>query len=322
MPAALVLRRGRPADSPAILALLAESLAWSSAERDRSLFEWKHQRNPFGASLTWVALAGERVVGFRAFLRWRFVDAAGLVLAVRAVDTATASDYRRQGIFSQLTAMALEELAGEGVGFVFNTPNDASGPGYRKLGWQEVGRLRPRILVRGPLVLGKLAGAKTAAERWPVDTEVGTAAAEFLADAARVEGLLARLPAHAGLQTERTAAYLAWRYGFPALGYRILPVSAHLADGMAVFRLRRRGGAVEAVVCELLVPDRRRAVARGLVREVLRRSGADYALVLGRLAGAIPLPGQGPRLVTRAVGGRAPTHRRQWALTMGDIELQ
>ena len=130
------------ADRPAVLALLADSLGWDRDEVFAAFFEWKHVQNPFGPSPAWVAVTGNRVVGFRTFLRWRFEHPDGRTRsAVRAVDTATAPDQQGRGIFRRLTMTAVDELRAEGVDFVFNTPNVQSRPGYLRMGWSTVGRM-------------------------------------------------------------------------------------------------------------------------------------------------------------------------------------
>jgi hypothetical protein len=121
------------------------------------------------------------------------------------------------------------------------------------------------------------------------------------------------------IETHRTVATLAWRYGLDDLGYQALPLAGDVAEGLAVYRVRRRGSATEATVCELLVPDEEAGRARALVRAVLDDSRADYALVAGpaRRTGALPWPGLGPRLTLRELAVAPP----QPALTLGDIEL-
>ncbi len=81
-----------------------------------------------------------QVIGFRMLLLWRFRRGDEAVTAVRAVDTATHPDHQGRGIFRALTTVAVDELRDEGVGFVFNTPNDQSRPGYLKMGWVDIGR--------------------------------------------------------------------------------------------------------------------------------------------------------------------------------------
>jgi GNAT superfamily N-acetyltransferase len=159
-----------------VLSLLQAAVGWVPDEQYARFFEWKHAENPFGASPAWVALDGDRLVGFRTFLRWGFTWGERSVKGVRAVDTATHPDYQGRGVFSRLTRMALEELMSEGVDFVFNTPNEKSRPGYLKMGWHVVGRLpvlaRPRSIGR----LGRLAHSRVAADKWSVPSTTGVAA--------------------------------------------------------------------------------------------------------------------------------------------------
>src|SRR5947207_641939 len=133
----------RPAsgdDLPGILEVCRRALGWSDVST--RFLEWKHLESPFGPSLMMVAVDHERVVGFRAFLRWEFVDGAGgTVRAARAVDTATDPEYQRRGLFRSLTLAALDALRDDGTRFVWNTPNATSLAGYLTMGWQEVGRI-------------------------------------------------------------------------------------------------------------------------------------------------------------------------------------
>ncbi|MGH9210716.1 MAG: GNAT family N-acetyltransferase [Acidimicrobiales bacterium] len=126
------------------------------------------------------------------------------------------------------------------------------------------------------------------------------------------------------LRTRRSPGYLRWRYGFPPLRYRAVAAPGGLADGLVIFRLRRRGGATEAAICEVLVPGNDRGLTRRLLGQVLRGSSADHAVMLGPARpslGFLPVPGQGPTLVWRAVGETTPPPSTGWDLALGDIEL-
>jgi GNAT superfamily N-acetyltransferase len=321
----LEIRRMSSADEPAVLALLQESLGWRGDERDARYFAWKHSHNPLGPSPSWVAVDQGRIVGFRAFLRWEMEWEGRRVPAVRAVDTATHPDSRGRGVFSRLTLHALEELRAEGVAFAFNTPNDQSRPGYLKMGWRLLGRLP--VLVRpgrGRSIVA-MARARVPAEKWSVPTLVGTAAPEALADHRALADLLASLPPDHRTGTIRTPELLAWRYNFDPLEYRVAMSGSTLCDGCVVFRLRRRGPALEAVVCEVLVPGGNAATTRTMLHQVLARSGADYAIRLG--GGQVPglgflrLPGYGPTLVWRPISEPRVPETGELRLTLGDVEL-
>jgi len=315
----LVVRAAVDDDLPEILRLLRASMGRADDARFEELFRWKHLDNAFGRSPMWVACDGDVIAGFRAFMRWEFDLDAQVKRAVRTVDTATHPDYQGRGIFTKLTLAGLEELAAEGVDFVFNTPNDKSRPGYLKMGWHELGRpaaaIRPTRLVRAPA----LRGARTAANHWSEDIGVGVAAAEFLRDRAQVAALLAHATPSAVLRTRLDADVFSWRFGVPLLAYRV--VAGDPTDGVAFVRVRRRGSAREGVVALTLVPDRARlARLLRLVRRTLRRD-ADYLLGLGNLPGFAPVRRLGPIVTARPVASPAPATIADLALALGDIEL-
>jgi GNAT superfamily N-acetyltransferase len=324
---ALTYRRATDDDRVAILELLRRSLGREVDDRYDALFAWKHVENAFGPSPAWVACDGDRIAGFRVLMRWEFLDGERPVRAVRAVDTATDPDYQGRGIFTGLTLHALDELAHDGVEFVFNTPNDQSRPGYLKMGWQVVGRLPTLVRPTRWRSLGRIAQARVPAERWSTPSAAGEDAATVLDDTTAVDALLARLDrgrsGGAGIRTRVTRDFLRWRYGTPLLGYRVVVAPGGPADGMAIFRVRARGAAKEVALGALLVPggDGRRAGA--LVRAVARVADADYVLAIarGRIGpgGLVRLPGVGPLLTYRAVNAATPP--ASWDLTLGDIEL-
>lgn len=317
----LHIRRASEDDVPAIIGLLTSTLGWLPDAYHQAFFAWKHLDNPFGRSPAWIAWDGDTIAGFRTFLRWEFEREGGVIRAVRAVDTATRPDYRGQGIFTRLTLQALTDLAEEDLGFVFNTPNDQSRPGYLKMGWQVVGRvpvaMRPASWGRW----ARVAQARQAAELTSMPCTLGDPAREALATLSDGDLVAGRPPA-LGLQTHRTADYYRWRYGFAPLGYRIVAAGDQLRDGFAVFRLRRRGAATEAAVVD--VAARSRSVERRLVSHVARHSGCDYAVSVGTQAvrrGMLPVPRQGPVLTWRGLpDGRAPA-LGDWRLSLGDVEL-
>ncbi|MFW5469855.1 GNAT family N-acetyltransferase [Knoellia sp. CPCC 206435] len=315
------IRRAEPSDHAAVLGLFRQTLGWQDGDPNEDFFAWKHRANPVGPSPEWVATHDGAVVGYRTLLRWRFTDDTGKpVSAFRAVDTATHPEFQGLGIFRRLTLHAVSELTRADEGIIFNTPNTQSGPGYLKMGWQQVGRLLVGVLPSGPRSLRTMLTSRVPAELWSRPTTVGVDAREAFADPSFAEHLLQHAPAR-GFRTTRTPEYLAWRTAFGPLAYRVLLASpADPAEGGVVFRLRRRGAATEVVIVEQLTPDRRTGAA--LVARVVRSTGADYAIGLraGPSAGLLPVPGQGPVLMARALGS-GPPPPSSWVLTMGDVEL-
>lgn len=321
----LVIRRATRDDRPAVLELLGSSLNWVPDAQHDAFYEWKHEESPFGSSPAWIAESGGRPAGFRVFMRWEFDIDGRRVRAVRAVDTATHPDFRGQGIFSQLTLHAVEEMREEGVGFVFNTPNQNSRPGYLKMGWVELGRPQVRIRPRlAPASLRRMARRGAPADKWSTPTSAGEPAGDrFGRD--DVVALLAAQP-QGGVRTPKSPELMRWRYGFEPLHYRVLPGDERRPeDGLVVFRVRRRGRALEATITDLLVPEPNAGLVRRLVGRVLAATGADYAVGLAgpalRGAWMLPAPGQGPVLTWRAVCEEHPRPIEDWHLVVGDVEL-
>ena len=323
---ALTTRRAEAADEASVLALAARALGWQGDDRDAAFFAWKHRENPFGPSPMWLALDGDRVAGFRTFLRWEFdTPEGGVARAVRAVDTATDPDYQGRGIFSRLTLQAVDELRDEGIAFVFNTPNEKSRPGYLKMGWQVVGRVPVAVRPRSLPALVRMATSRVAAEKWSEASPSADSAADVISGSdAAIDDLLASLPRDGRLRTRRSPAYLRWRYRFEPLHYRAVTGPRGLADGLAVFRVRRRGKAREAALCEVLAPGADARAARMLMRQVVRVSGADYVVRGGApdvRAGFVPLVRQGPILTWRSVTAVDQPDLAVWHLELGDVEL-
>jgi GNAT superfamily N-acetyltransferase len=312
--AELSIRPYEDADEDRVLALLAVSLGKTVDTRYRSFFRWKHVENPFGRSCMWVAEVDGELAGFRAFLRWRFIDPGGdPIEAVRAVDTATDPGFRGMGIFRELTMHGLEEMRPAGIQFVFNTPNDQSRPGYLKMGWVVESRVPVQVRPRSPVALWRMARARTAADAWSLPIEVGLPVDGTDALAAAVEPH----PAPSALTTDRTVPFLRWRYGgFPDVASRVLPA----AGGAALVRFRRRGSAVEATVGDVVGTTDRRAVGSA-VRAAVRTARADYAIAAtaSPVGGMVPARRLGP-IQTRRDVAEQPT-RLPLALTLGDVEL-
>jgi hypothetical protein len=162
------------------------------------------------------------------------------------------------------------------------------------------------------------------ADKWSTPTAAGEPAGERLGGS-DVVALLAAQP-QGGVRTPKTQEFLRWRYGFGPLHYRVLPADERRPeDGLVVFRVRRRGRALEATITDLLLPEPRPRLVRRLVGRVLTATGADYAVGLAgpalRGAWMLPAPGQGPVLTWRDVCEEHPRPIEEWHLVVGDVEL-
>jgi GNAT superfamily N-acetyltransferase len=310
----LAIRRYEDTDEDAVLSLLAASLGKTVDARYREYFRWKHLQNPFGRSFMWVGEAQGRIVGFRAFLRWRFMDPGGEpVEAVRAVDTATHPDAQGLGIFRTLTLHGIDEMRPANIQFVFNTPNDQSRPGYLKMGWEVAGRVPVQVRPRSLAALWRIARARTAAEPWSQAVEIGE-------PVSAIRGLVSAAPRPSvpgSLTTDRTESFIAWRYGGCA------PVASRAVDagsGAVLVRFRIRGPAMECVVGDLVGASDARQAGQA-VRRSMRSGGADYAIAAttSAVGGMVRFNRLGPIQTRRSVSS-SPT-RLPLALSLGDVEL-
>jgi GNAT superfamily N-acetyltransferase len=223
-------------DLPEVLEVMRLSLGESEVnQRNTDLFSWKHFDNPFGRSIILVADAGGTIAGLRAFMRWNLTTPEGdLVRCVRPVDTATHPDFRRMGIFSNLTQAALEEARADGVNLVFNTPNAQSGAGYRKLGWRDVQPIGAYVRPKRP---------------WRGKVESTGDRSSFIPGGVDPQALDTPDRAARGLRTIRSADYRRWRFvDHPTAGYRMV----RHAGGAAMLRPNIRSGRQEVVVSDLV----------------------------------------------------------------------
>ncbi len=315
------VRRATDDDLPAILALLGLSMRRQDDVRFGDLFRWKHLDNAFGPSFMWVACVGDRIAGFRVFMRWNFEQSGTTLHAVRAVDTATHPEFQGRGIFTRLTLRALEDADDNGIDFVYNTPNEQSRPGYLKMGWTVAGRAPAAFRPTRVGSFAALMRARTAAAHWSEPSRIGVPFESLLSSSGALEQLLASRQPTPRLRTLATLSSLAWRYASPLLAYRAVLVSDDVRDGVAVVRVRQRGRAREAALVESILP--RGGNIRALARQVARavRHEADYVLSIGMPRGFIPLSKRGPVVTTRNVASVAPTSVQDFEFSLGDVEL-
>jgi GNAT superfamily N-acetyltransferase len=332
------IRSYRDNDEAEVLDLLAATLGGGPAgRRPPEYFRWKHQENPFGRSYMLLAEADGRIVGLRAFMRWRFQSGNRVVRAVRAVDTATHPDYQGRGIFSRLTREAVEELRDQ-ADLIFNTPNEKSLPGYLKMGWQIVGAVPVSVRIRRPIAFVR--GFRDRRSTSEPARSAPLVSAEPVPDALSDPEIPSLLSEAAGasdrlLATPRDLEYLRWRYAAATLlGYRAIRARERgKLAGICVFRVRPRGPLWESTVAEVLVRPADRGTARRLLRGVAAAAPVDHvtfhyphasAAARGaRMAGFLRAPGGMMFVVNELNVDNVldATQLDSWALSLGDLEV-
>jgi hypothetical protein len=207
------------------------------------------------------------------------------------------------------------------------------------MGWRTVGRVPVRIQVRKPVPflrsLGSLGGAVEAPALDRAPTVSAPTAAAALADAAGLDELLEAVPSDERFSTPRDVSYLRWRYGnVPHLGYHSVRIQrGGRLDGLAIFRVRRRGTSTECAIAELFTRHLDRATAKRLLSAIGRATRVDHmtcSFAKGSdperaaiLRGFLPSP-KGPTLVVRPLADDLvpePTNLDSWRLSLGDLEV-
>ncbi len=312
-----IIRKYSPDDLPDVLEVLRSALGETALlKRTPELWNWKHEDNPFGKSLVVVAEVGGELAGVRAMMRWDLLTTSGQTLrCLRPVDTATHPKFERRGIFKQLTLAAIEQATADGIDMIFNTPNASSGPGYLKMGWNEVAPVG--VMVR-PLLRR---GGKVSESEPPDPSDFFTTHLEVPGTAVQP---IDRPPL--GLRTPRTMDYIKWRFSaHPTARYRQLTHEGKVA----FLRPNVRSSRKEIVISDLLGGS-----SAGLIQRIARVSRAAYLaawfspttaerrdVVRG---GLIPVPG------VRALTLMARPLRDlpvdvydidAWDIALGDLEL-
>jgi len=214
--------------------------------------------------------------------------------------------------------MGLEELKRRQFGFVFNTPNDQSRPGYLKMGWKPAGQVGFGFALRSPLRLPKIARSRTAAQKPSVETpDLGIDIAEGLSSIGNNVGLP---PAFGSgrpgdiFYTAHTLETLRWRFEDGPISYRWLPTSP---DEGCVVRLRQRGPARELLIALAVV--RSAKPAWDVVKRAMHQVNADYCLTPAGFGSARTVSRLGPTLALRSVDLDPSAESFVWS--PGDIEV-
>ena len=317
-------------DEDAVLDLL--QAAFGTWPRDMSgvsaseFFRWKHLDAPFGPSALVVAEADGLIVGFVAYMPWRFKARGRPVLSLRGTDLAVHPAYRRRGVS---VALRRESKVSSEFSFIWSNPNVHSRPGQRKVGRRPVRVLAQFVQPRAQIAR-TAARAYAGRSRTPRYLSVQAEPAERVID----DDLLKGLTDHAGqagdrLATDKTVDYLHWRYGrFD--DYRAVRIDTGGAPrGLAIFRCRLYGSYWVSHICELLVERGDQRAVRQLLGRVRDAAPVDIIRCCFRSHAQAAAHGffdyRSRSLLTTAPLQPNiepdPGRPDSWALSGGDLEL-
>ena len=330
-PSGIEVRRYRPADEGQVLDVLRTCLPDWRLEGARERFRWKHEHGPFGRSRGWVALAAGRVVGFATSMPWRLRLGDRRLDAGWDMDMAVHPDHQRRGIGTAIATAGLAEPDRVGEDVHLNHGNDLSAATTRRVGFSEA---EPITVHYAPLSPWRLMRSRRHPRPRDIPDPRLPPAEQVLDQRAEVEQLLARSVPRRLVATDRTLAYLRWRYVEAPVGHYVattLPGADGALRGLLIGRAVQspRDDVLDHFeVSELVVPEDDVAARRTLLWRVWRTRAAYAAARLpmgpaGAAMAGFPISRQ--REVTfraRALADDLPADIEKpdrWLLPLGEL---
>ena len=230
-------------DETKILRLFREVFGF---ERSLEHWKWEFLDSPAGRGITYLAKAEDRVVGQYTVVPVEMVVRGRTVMGAQSVDTMTANDFRRQGIFEQLAKLTLKAARELGVEIIYGFPNQNSYPGLvGKLDFLSVapvGKFRQRLDWKR-LAVDKHPKSivKSVAKEYFKSLRATEKSIKGLERCQRFteehDDLWKRVSKSVGLCVAKTSSYLNWRYcKRPNSTYRILQIRDYdLIVGVAIW---------------------------------------------------------------------------------------
>lgn len=306
----MTIREATHHDILQILKVLKASLGETSSKKTEEVWRFKHIDNPFGESLVLVAEEDKQIIGVRAFMRWKWQKKEEVFSAFRAVDTATHPEHQGKGIFKKLTLRALEIGKERGDHFVFNTPNDQSKPGYLKMGWEEVDKLKIQLR---PLNLLQFSNKK-------IEYRV-TGREDMIQELLKIYH--GQLKTTGQLFTPKDIDYIKWRYlDNPLQDYGVIFNEKYFIAGY----VKERKGFNEFRISEAIISKFGKKPAKSAILKLAGSSGARV-LSISPNAGIHFKTGMtgnlGPVLTFKSINLPQPEFLKleTWAYGLGDLEL-
>lgn len=270
------IARYRPELRPGVVALLHHLVSRNDALND-AYFAWKHEANPYtDEPLAYVALAGDTVVGLRAFqgARWQLGSDGATVFWPSACDFVVAPEHRGNKLFRRIMEFATADLAERGIGRILNwsaspvTQGVSLRTGWRLIGtYDGCGRQSPRARkverwaerigqlplawrfahVPAALLLKRGFGAL---DTWCASHAHRSAFAWETQPRPDTMAAIVRQTKSPRIGHLRDATYYGWRFGNPVSAYRFVFFPEHEPGGFLVLRVARAGDAAQVSVVD------------------------------------------------------------------------
>jgi GNAT superfamily N-acetyltransferase len=252
------------ADRPHILRVWEESLPSATADH----YTWVYERNPFGPVSTWVLEADDDVVGTATVMPRTLIGMGRRWRAGVTVDFAVAAGHRTVGPALMLQKALLQACRDEGFDVIYGFPVQAASRVQSRAGFTALGRAAElRKTLRSADALTHRFGAMARVAAPFVDAALRIADvlqrpsprapyrfAELSTFDARFDDFWDRLRHTMPLTSDRTSAYLNWRYAqCPHDAYHTLVMESSTGDrihGFAVWSVRHGEFLIADVIAE------------------------------------------------------------------------
>jgi len=313
----MIIREAKTDDIPSIVNVLKLSLGEQDLPLSKDIWNFKHVENPFGNSLVFVAEEDNTIIGVRAFMRWEWRVGDKIYQAFRAVDTATHPSHQGKGIFKKLTLKAVEVAKENGDNFIFNTPNIQSRPGYLKMGWQQVDKLKvalkPAYHSFWKFIDGKIEYSTNIQSSL---IEIDQLCNDWNDKFVKRETLI----------TPKSAKYLSWRYEKnPLQQYEI-----YAKNGLYLAAyIKMRKGLQELRISECIYNENSKSEITKIVKSISIKFGAhviSYSPELLKLKWNLVSSNIGPILTLKDLNLNEEENLQfkeinNWSYSLGDLEL-
>ena len=221
----MICRRYRPEDRAGVISVLRQSIPEWDGDWAEPYWEWKFERNPHGEALIWVGDDDGRIAGCYIWNPVRIRLGTATLLGAQSVDAATHSDYRGQGLFTDLARTAKEDVAESDLALVYAFPVEAAFRGQVRIGFEPRATVSPLHRLLLTPTRRRTLGNFVLARATSVDSEFDAFSPQHR------EG---------ELKVDRDAAYLRWRYDqHPARDVRDPRLPAEWR-ALRILRARRR----------------------------------------------------------------------------------
>lgn len=315
-------------DTPEIVELLKICLG-DNDNRTNEYWEWKHNNNPFGKSFVMLAFDKDLLIGVRSFMRWEWSKKSYIYKCVRCVDTVVHPNYRRRGLFSEMTMYGLKILKEEKVDFIFNTPNSNSLPGNLKMGWKEYGKTGLKVRINN---IANSLYYRAAKKEFDVDEIDKVHYVKNLSKEYLHMFLSKLITDDQVLRKNISSDYFIWRYlDVPTHKYGVFIDSQDRF--LIFFRLNKRGKMRELRICDIIMKSVDEKAIKKAVKLLMNQYYVDLATLTGdndftfkslaNKVGFVSVGNRGLTMVLREVNTPIDKflNRDCWGYTSGDIEL-